>query len=247
MPNTSFFIRRKRRMSTKTVRHTLLTVMLAVFALGAHAQVQLSLWNFNDEDLTVDAGVLGGSLSLLGGVSSSWAMGSPQDPASPNRGLNTASYPAQGTNNRTAGVQFNTPTTGYTQIVVRLDLRWSNTASKYARFQYTVDGVTWQDGIQLVAPGGDRWYSGGYGGLVVVDFTGNASVSNNPHFAFRIVSEFEPGTGQYAAANPGSSYSSAGTYRFDVVEVQGAPVPEPTGVSWLSAGLAALLVRRRRG
>jgi hypothetical protein len=51
------------------------------------------------------------------------------------------------------------PTTGYTNITVRFDVRWSNTASKYLRFQYTIDGTNWVDGPQLVAPGGDTWWS----------------------------------------------------------------------------------------
>ncbi|MDW8104793.1 MAG: hypothetical protein RMK92_07235 [Armatimonadota bacterium] len=201
-------------MRFKHVLRTAFVTLLVATALAAHAQVQLSLWNFNDENFDVDGGVLGGSLVLLGGVTHEWVTGSPLDTASPNRGMNTRNYPAQGTGNRTAGVRFNTPTTGYMNVVVKLDFRWSNTASRYARFQYTVDGVNWIDGPQLVAPGGDTWYSQGYGGPLVVDFTGNSAVSNNPLFAFRVVSEFAPGTNGYVAARPTSSYASTGTYRF---------------------------------
>lgn len=220
--------------------------LLVATTMSASAQVQLSLWNFNDENLVVDGGGLGGSLQLLGDITYEWATGSPQDSASPNRGMNTRNYPAQGTDNRTAGVQFKTPTTGYKDVVVKLDLRWSNTASKYARFQYTVDGSNWIDGVQLVATGGDTWYSQGYGNLLVVDFTGNAAVSNNPLFAFRIVSEFAPGTNAYEAARSTSSYASTGTYRFDLVEVQAVPVPEPASMMGLAAGVMGLLALRRR-
>ncbi|MCS6829131.1 MAG: PEP-CTERM sorting domain-containing protein [bacterium] len=233
-------------MRFKHILLAMLTTLLVATALAAHAQVQLSLWNFNDENFNVDGGVLGGSLTLLGGVTHEWVTGSPLDTASPNRGMNTRNYPAQGTGNRTAGVRFNTPTTGYMNVVVKLDFRWSNTASKYARFQYTVDGANWIDGPQLVATGGDTWYSQGYGGLLVVDFTGNSAVSNNPLFAFRVVSEFAPGTNQYQAARATSSYASTGTYRFDLVEVQAVPVPEPASLASVAAGLAGLFALRRR-
>lgn len=233
-------------MRWKQALQTTLVSLFVVAALTAHAQVQLSLWNFNDENFDVDGGVLGGSLTLLGGISHEWATGSPLDTAATNRGMNTRNYPAQGTGNRTAGVQFNTPTTGYMNVIVKMDFRWSNTASKYARFQYTVDGTNWIDGPQLVAPGGDTWYSQGYGGLLVVDLSSNAAVANNPNFAFRVVSEFAPGTNRYEAARATSSYAGTGTYRFDLVEVQAVPVPEPASLFGLVAGLAGVAALRRR-
>jgi hypothetical protein len=233
-------------MRLRNALHIAFVALLAAAAMTASAQVQLSLWNFNDENFSPDGGVLRGSLTLLGGTTFAWATGSPLDTASPNRGLNTTTYPAQGTGNRTAGVRFNTPTTGYKDVVVKLDFRWSNTASKYARFQYTVDGTNWIDGPQMVATGGDTWYSQGYGSLLVVNFTGNAAVSNNPLFAFRIVSEFAPGTNAYEAARSTSSYASTGTYRFDLVEVQAVPVPEPASMMSLAAGVMGLLALRRR-
>jgi hypothetical protein len=80
---------------------------------------------------------------LVGGTTATFASGSPQDLASTDFGYNTTNYPAQGTNNRSAGVQFSVPTTGFYQIKVRFDMRWSNTASKFVRLQYTTDGSSW--------------------------------------------------------------------------------------------------------
>jgi hypothetical protein len=133
----------------------------AFVALGAFAvtlgltqaqPVQLAFWDFNDNDAIVDGGVNGGTLSLIGGVTHpGFFAGSPLDGNI--SGYQTTNYPAQGTGNLTAGIVFNTPTTGYMNITVQFDVRWSNTASKYLRFQYTTDGTNW---IRRSATGGGR-------------------------------------------------------------------------------------------
>lgn len=61
----------------------LVAIAALTLSLAAHAQVTLSLWNFNDENFDVDGGVVGGNLQLIGGVTHEWATGSPQDTASP--------------------------------------------------------------------------------------------------------------------------------------------------------------------
>ncbi len=227
--------------------------LATAFATSLFAQNQLVFWDFNESNpldptamLTPEGGVFASSASItINGAtiaynnSGTGFRGSPLDPNnsghpnSPNWALQTTNYPDQGTANRSAGIVVSVPTTGYKDIVVKFDVRWSNTASKYIRFQYTTDGTTWNDGVLLEGRRGDRWHgdtnaNGGYGGLVVVDFTGDPSVENNPNFAFRVVTEFDPNTGQYTAANfpsnPNANYTPQGTLRYDLIEVLGTEI-----------------------
>ena len=236
-------------MKGHTITRALGALGLATVAVAVSlAQpTQLAFWNFNESDplngiamLAADGGVFASQAQIainLANIvynnSGTGFRGSPLDPnnanhpTTPNWALQTTNYPAQGENPGQAGIVVSVPTTGYQNIVVKFDVRWSNTASKFLAVEYTTDGgVTWTRERVLQALRGDRWHgdaadNGGYGALVVLDLSGDSAVNNNAQFAFRVVTIFDPNTGQYTAAQSGSNYSTRGTLRYDLIEILG--------------------------
>ncbi len=225
----------------------------AAIAISA-AQTQLVFWNFNESDpldetamLAADGGVFASQAQISIALAqfrfnnnNAGFRGSPLDPNNsshpnpPNWALQTTQYPAQGQDPGKAGIVVSVPTTGYKDIVVKFDVRWSNTASKFLAVEYTTDGgVNWTRVRTLEAIRGDRWHgdtvaAGGYGELVQIDLSSDANVNNSGQFAFRVVTIFDPATGQYTAANvsqnQGATYSAAGTLRYDLIEVLGTEI-----------------------
>jgi hypothetical protein len=224
----------------------------AAIAFGA-AQTQLVFWNFNESNpldeiamLTPDGGVFASQAQLSIALAEfrfnnngSGFRGSPLDPNNsthpnpPNWALQTTRYPAQGQNHGRAGIVVRVPTTGYKDITIKFDVRWSNTSSKYLAVEYATDGgLNWTRVRTLEARVGDRWHSepdpNGYGELVQIDLSGDANVNDNAQFAFRVVTIFDPATNQYTAANypsnPDATYNINGTLRYDLIEVLGTEI-----------------------
>ena len=218
--------------------------------LPAHAVV-LVQWNFNSvvADGNTSTGTTAPSFGVgtaaLQGTTATFATGSPTDTPVDNSGWNTTGYPAQGTADKTEGAAFFFSTAGFTNVQFNWEQRHSNTSSKYAQVQYTLNGgAAWADapiGLFL-AIGGDTWHSRS------IDLTGVAGADDNANFGVRVVSTFRPGTMAYDPSNPGSTYGGNGTWRFDGVVASAAPIPEPGTYAMLLAGLAAVaFVARRRG
>jgi hypothetical protein len=232
-----------------------------VFSLTAGAAPALAdlitAWNFNSAvpdsntatgRTTPSSGA--GTLSLIGGTTSQFFSGSPGDPApSDNSGFSTTSYPVQGTNSGTAGVEFAVSTVGFTNISLSFDVRQSANASRNWQLLVSSNGTTFappSGGIATFGTVGTGNSStafdstGRYSndpGLsnqtfvedVTYTFSPGSAYENNPNFKYRWVSIFSPTiTGTYTSADldvPGA-YSTAGTFRFDMVSVMGV-VPEP--------------------
>ncbi|MCS7209604.1 MAG: hypothetical protein NZ874_08545 [Fimbriimonadales bacterium] len=227
-----------------------LGLVITAMTVGAAQPTQLAFWDFNESNpldqaamLTPEAGVFAAQAQIsialaefrFNNNNNTGFVGSPLDPGTDGRdwALQTTEYPVQGQNPGQAGIVVSVPTTGYENIVVKFDVRWSNTASRFLAVEYTTDGgLNWTRVRTLQARRGDRWHgdsvaNGGYGEIVQVDLSSASGVSNNAQFAFRVVTIFDPNTGQYTPANAPNSpnYTPQGTLRYDLIEVLGTPIP----------------------
>ncbi len=223
-------------------------LLLAMASVNAATVTQ---WNFNSpipDNATATGTFLpsfgAGVASLIGGVTSpgfNSGVGSSDPAATDNSGWQTTTYPAISAANKTAGAQFAVSTVGFTGVSISYDLRHSNTSSRYEQVQYSLNGTTFTDIASFDGNTGDTWFNNR-----MVNLTSITGADNNPNFAFRVVSAFAPSTSSYAASNPTSTYAG-GTWRFDMVTVSAAPIPEPETYALMLAGLALVgAVARRR-
>jgi hypothetical protein len=194
---------------------------------------KIANWDFNSTvpDANTNTGVttptLGtGSASALF-VTTDFQPGTFADPASTNvsddnSGWRALDYPDAGTSNKTAGVQFNVSTVSNKDIMITWEQRNSGTASKYTRLQYSTDGNTFVDhtvhAMNVDASLPFAFFSS--------DLSGIPGVNNNPNFALRLVTEFQStavgGVADYVATTS-ANYSTAGTIRFDWLNVFANP------------------------
>ena len=208
------------------------------------------LWDFNgkvpaDSPETTEGE---GEAVLIGAVNnpeSGTSGNGSSDPADDNDAWQTTGYPAQGISPRTAGVQFNVSTEGYENIEFLFDQRLSNTAANtwvlYYTTDWTVDSVEWiKAAVFRVEPQltgtGNTWFNRRGADLPEVE-----ELNDNPHVAFRIVSDFDPETGQYESARLDRDYGG-GTSRWDMVEVSGNPVNRTAELTDIPAGEYSLTV-----
>jgi len=132
-------------------------------------------------------------------------------------------------------MQFAVSTAGKREVKVFWDIAASGSASKYTRFQYTLDVTAtppvWLDYTPALqdSPGVTP-----AGGLYLVDqadvallqrsadLSAISGVENNAKFGFRVISSNAPGTSSIARADGTSAaYSTAGTVKYDMVTVTG--------------------------
>jgi hypothetical protein len=234
------------------MKRLLILAALAVMLGGEVRADFITVWNFNSQpaDASSFTGTTApsegsGTASLFGGTTATFANGNSNggstDPVvTDDTGWNISNFATQGGAAR--GVQFNVATTNFTGIKISWDQRHSNTASKGVEFLYSTDGTNFTSfGSIASATNGDTWFNGRN-----IDLSSITGVNNNASFAFRIVQKATSGL-NYEASDTGSNYAIAGTWRFDMVKVEGAAVPEPTTGLLLGIGtLACAAFRRNR-
>ena len=245
-------------MKTKTFNYfSIAMVMIALLANHVIAQpVVITQWNFDNETLEPNIG--SGTATNIGGTTFTWATG--YSPA-PNRAWNTTTYPLQGTNSGTAGVQFMLSTLGYEDITLDYYHRASGTASRWAQIEYTLDGgniwIAHDNNNGGISPH-DTFYEFSF------DLSSVTGANNNANFGIRIVSIFSPfafdqnetltyGPNEaYQRANaqsgpPGTGtgtgdYGQAGTWRFDDITISGVEIstsaPVQLAITSINGGAA---------
>jgi hypothetical protein len=207
--------------------------LLGTGFLSGIAQSNVIHWDFNssvnDESVVTGTNIPAtgiGAIQVIGGVTQTYATGHPNDlNTTDNSGYQTTSYPTQGNNPKTAGIQFDADASGYNNLKLEFYQRLSNTAANTWVLQYTTDNtgvssggtVIWTDATTYTfTPAstgtGDTWY------FRTFDFSSVSALNNNPNVGFRIVSDFDPNIGQYLAARSTSTYGG-GTCRFDLIRV----------------------------
>ena len=200
------------------MKKLLTLVVLLMTTTLSFGQNIITEWNFDNSTITNT----NGTITLIGGVventqtTGTTPCNCPFVTGNPTTGkaYTTKTYPTQSTASGTAGIQFSVNTTGQSDINIYVDVYGSNTASKYVQLQYTLDGSNWiNSGSPTIVPYGtssSQW----------VTLTGLIP-SSSSSFAFRVVSVFDPTTGNtsYSAVNSTSTYAAGGALRFDNVKV----------------------------
>ncbi|MDX9749988.1 MAG: choice-of-anchor I family protein, partial [Flavobacteriales bacterium] len=151
-----------------------------------------------------------------------------------------------GTADQSSGVEFRTSTAGHADITFSYDHRISNSGTRTARIQYTLNGTDWTD-MEL---GPDNYTSGcaDRGGLDLgridasdpvgnnvsdswgrrtIDFSAVEGANDNPDFGVRILAAHYGTTGQFRQANNVNNVATAGTWRLDNVSFTGQAMEEP--------------------
>lgn len=218
------------------MKKRLLSTVFLGLSLGAFSQTTAAFWDFNSNpnDANTATGVTTpasgiGTISIIGGTSQTFAAGNSNDlNTTDNSGLQTTDYPAQSAGSKTAGIQLDINSTGFSNLTLEFWQRLSNTAANTWVLQYTADKTgastggtaVWTDATTYTftpqpSGTGDTWY------FRTFNLASLPALNNNANLAFRIVSTFDPVAGQYLAARSTSTYAG-GTSRFDLVKLSQA-------------------------
>lgn len=213
----------------------------------------LTQWNFNTPDSNAATGTETPNIGIgtinRGNTTGTFVTADEDNSASTDTavrgkdsGLETTGYPAA-TVPDTTGVRFNVSTLGHQNVIVGFDQYFSETSSRYSRFQYSVNGADFLNFGSLVEGRVNSWSNSN-----LFDLSNIAGVNDNANFAFRIVSAFAPDTTGYAGT--GGIYATDGIWRFDMTTVTAEsippqPIPTPAMLPGL-VGLSLGVLRQRK-
>lgn len=192
--------------------------VIAAFFLQGAVFGQTSLihyWNFNNN--TSAAAITTPTSSLVGGTMTAVTSGTTEIDFAGGTGqnfnvdnLNARNGDASGTHLRynfpiNGNLQFNLPTTGYNNVVVKFTTRRSGSGAGTQTWTYSIDGTTFLP-YQTVSPQDANPQ------LVTFDFSAISGVANNPNFKLKV---------EFAA---GPNNGTVGNNRFDNFTVDATPV-----------------------
>lgn len=184
----------------------LYTLFLVVTFCGfTQAQTTLTQWTF--ENITTPS-TGSGSMSIIGGTN-------PANTAYPTGSTGLAysikNFPNDTSNSGTAGFRFNTSTAGYNGITVSFYVNGHNQSSRWQQYEYSTNGgSTW---TILNNNNGDLTTAFGLKSITLP-----AACDNNPNFAFRIVSIFQPpANSAYQSIQGGGYNGNNGYWNIDTV------------------------------
>lgn len=182
------------------------------------SQTLVHYWNFNNNSsiaslTTPNASLVSGSAitAIAGGISAIDAAGGTGQNFNV-QNLNARNGDVSGThlrfNDPIGGtLQFDLPTTGYQNIVVKFATRRSNSGAGTQNWFYSIDGTNYISFTSINPNNGDP-------ALATLDFSGIIGANNNPNFKIKV--EFTQGTG-----------GTVGNNRFDNFTLEGNPTSGP--------------------
>lgn len=173
--------------------------LVVIFCGYTQAQTTLTQWTF--ENVTTPS-TGSGTMTIIGGTNPA---NTPYPTGSTGLAYSIKNFPGDTSNSGTAGYRFNTSTAGYNGITVSFYVSGHNQSSRWQQYEYSTNGgSTW---TILSNNNGDLTTSFG---LKTINLP--SACDNNPNFAFRIVSIFQPPTNTAYQSIQGGGYNGNNGY-----------------------------------
>jgi hypothetical protein len=224
---------------------------LIATSIVATGQTIITQWDFEQVASTTNPAPSFGSgtASAIGMTPASGTFAGTNNGCTQTSGTNAWQFnPATpGSSNETNGAQFLVSTVGFQNIYFEYDHRFSGTATRTVRIQYTLDGTNW---LNLdVTPSNYSNSCSGRGGIDngridvsdpvgsnlsdswsrrIINFSAISGANNNPNFGVRVVAAHYSTTGEFRQANNVNSIATGGAWRFDNVTFKGDPIGATT-------------------